>query len=348
MCRFVCPTAIAEARETVTPTGKQTLLYLVQRGAAPLDTETAAVFYQCTGCGLCTQYCEHEIQVFPVMQAARTAAVEVGVSSGEALRVRDNYRQFGNPYGNLYPAYANKASSRIVKGAKVYYVPGSSASEADWTAIDAAFAVFDALGVDNVAFWPGPQLDSGYVLHALGFQEDFRHHAAAFAEVANGAERLIFASPHDAETIIKLYPGVGVQIRAQVLTEPEFLAPLVEKLSVPVQTPKRVLYHDPCVLGRGLGQYDAPRLLIAKLNRAEPLEFAWHREESKCCGWGGGYAFTVSESARTVARLRREEASEQQPDEIVTASTACAVHLRQGGGGVPVYGFMEWLAARLR
>jgi Fe-S oxidoreductase len=348
MCRFVCPTAIAENRETVTPTGRQTLLYLIQRGGAELDSEAAAVFHQCTGCGLCTEYCDHDIEVYPVMLSARAAAVKEGIVLPQTRHVLDNYLQYGNPYGNLLPAYLNKVGQRLLREAQIFYVPDVTAVARNQASLDATLRVLEKLGAENVALWPGPMLCSGYNLHALGFEDEFRAHAVAFAEVAAGARTLVFASPHDALTVTQHYPEHGVKLDSRVITESEWLDEMIGKRQIASQTQRRVLYHDPCAQGRGLGQYEAPRRIITRINGVAPLEFSWNRNESKCCGWGGGYAFTVPESAKVIARQRIEEAVEETPDEIVTASPSCAGQLQAAGSSsVPVYDLMSWLAMRL-
>lgn len=348
MCRFVCPTGIAEARETVTPTGKQTMLYLVQRGAAALDADAADVFYHCTGCGLCTQYCDHGIEVYPVMEAARAEAVTAGVVLPAAQRVFENFRLYGNAYGNLLPLYAAKAGRRILREAQVFYVPDASAVAHNADHVDTILDVLDRLSADNVAMWPGPMLSSGYELLTLGFTEAFVKHAAAFAETAAAARTLVFASPHDAETVSRRYAEFGVKVGAELLTETRWLKRAVVAAGITGGKQRRVLYHDACTLGRGLGEYEEPREIISLVNGGAPLEFAWNREESKCCGWGGGYAFTNPESAKAVARARIDEALEQPFDEIVAASPSCALQLAQAGGrSTPVYDLMSWLSERL-
>ena len=59
LCRFACPVAEAERRETVTPWGLMSRANFVRKGQVPLDVETAAIFEHCTGCGRCTQNCRH-------------------------------------------------------------------------------------------------------------------------------------------------------------------------------------------------------------------------------------------------------------------------------------------------
>ena len=62
-----------------------------------------------------------------------------------------------------------------------------------------------------------------------------------------------------------------------------------------------ITYHDPCELGRLSGIYEEPRALIKRIPGAQLVEMARNRENSWCCGGGGGVRAVYPDKA---AKLR--------------------------------------------
>ena len=95
LCRFACPVAEAEGRETVTPWGLLTTADDVRRGIAEMDPAVGALWTHCTGCGACTANCLHENPVASTIFGLRALAAVDGPH-----RVVDEHRG-GAPAGAL-------------------------------------------------------------------------------------------------------------------------------------------------------------------------------------------------------------------------------------------------------
>ena len=101
---------------------------------------------------------------------------------------------------------------------------------------------------------------------------------------------------------------------------------------------ERIVYHDPCYLGRHNGEFDAPRAILARLGAAPPLEFALAREKAMCCGAGGGRMWIDETIGTRINVLRVEQALETSPQTIATACPYCAVMMEDGLAALPAAG----------
>jgi Fe-S oxidoreductase len=61
-----------------------------------------------------------------------------------------------------------------------------------------------------------------------------------------------------------------------------------EQLSPSNTLNKKVIYHDPCYLGKQNGVYEEPRKVIENLPGVQLLEFDRAKERSVCCEGAGG------------------------------------------------------------
>ncbi|HUT71779.1 MAG TPA: (Fe-S)-binding protein, partial [Desulfatiglandales bacterium] len=86
---------------------------------------------------------------------------------------------------------------------------------------------------------------------------------------------------------------------------------------------KKVTYHDPCYLGRHNGIYDEPREAIKKVPGLELIEMAESREDSLCCGGGGGRIWMETPKGERFSDLRLEQAIAVGAEVLVTACPYC-------------------------
>lgn len=162
----------------------------------------------------------------------------------------------------------------------------------------------------------------------------FQMQAATNIEVLNGYEikKIVTACPHCFNTIKNEYPVLGGSY--EVLHHTQFLKSLLEEGRLKVEggkfKGKRITFHDPCYLGRGNGEYEAPRDLLRKLE-VELLEMNKCKKEGLCCGAGGGQMFKEPEPGNKEVNVERtEQALEVKPEVIAAGCPFCNTMMTDG------------------
>ena len=90
-----------------------------------------------------------------------------------------------------------------------------------------------------------------------------------------------------------------------------------------------VTYHDSCHLGRHCNVFDEPRNVISNVGNL--LEMRNNRENSLCCGAGGGVKSAYPEIASQMADSRISQAIETGADLLVTPCPFCMLNLKDRG-----------------
>jgi Fe-S oxidoreductase len=88
----------------------------------------------------------------------------------------------------------------------------------------------------------------------------------------------------------------------------------------------KVVYHDPCYLGRYRGVYDEPREVLVQ--SVDVLEAPRNRERSFCCGAGGGQMFLGEEKGKRINIARAEELVATGAGTVAAACPFCASMFR--------------------
>jgi Fe-S oxidoreductase len=124
------------------------------------------------------------------------------------------------------------------------------------------------------------------------------------------------------------YPQLGA--RFKVFHHTQVLAELLRKGKITMKQGGniRVVYHDPCYLGRYHQIFNEPRFLLRNVPGATVIEMKRTRERSFCCGAGGGCLWREEiESSEHMSSQRAEEALQAGATAIVTACPFCLAML---------------------
>ncbi|MGQ9692630.1 MAG: (Fe-S)-binding protein [Thermaceae bacterium] len=132
---------------------------------------------------------------------------------------------------------------------------------------------------------------------------------------------IVTTCPHCFHTIKNEYKDFGGEY--EVLHHTEFLARLVGEGRLKVRPgAERVVFHDPCYLGRHNGVYGPPRTVLeAGFQLVEPPR---SKERSFCCGAGGAQFWKEEEPGdMRVSENRYKELRETGASVIATACPFC-------------------------
>jgi Fe-S oxidoreductase len=82
--------------------------------------------------------------------------------------------------------------------------------------------------------------------------------------------------------------------------------------------------------------YEEPRKILEFIG-CKIVEMKFNRENSFCCGGGGGVQSNYSELANSIAKERIEQALETKAEFLVTACPLCYYHLKRNSKGIQVF-----------
>lgn len=145
-------------------------------------------------------------------------------------------------------------------------------------------------------------------------------------------KKIITCCPHCFNIFKNEYPDLGGHY--DVLHHSQFLKMLIDerklKVSPEVFSGSKITFHDPCYLGRGNNEYEAPRNVIKNMSRVI-TEMPRSRSFALCCGAGGAQMFKEAEQGtKEVYTERTEEALLTGAKIIATACPFCMTMLTDG------------------
>jgi heterodisulfide reductase subunit D len=133
-------------------------------------------------------------------------------------------------------------------------------------------------------------------------------------------KKIVTGCPHCFNTIKNEYPELGGQF--EVLHHTQLINQLMAEGKISIEggafKGKKITFHDPCYLGRGNGEYEAPRELIRKLD-AELVEMKRSKANGLCCGAGGAQMFKEAEKGLKEINVERTEDVLETGSSVVAA-----------------------------
>jgi Fe-S oxidoreductase len=298
--------------------------------------------WACTTCGYCEAACPIELEHLPRFFRMRQHRVMMaGEFPHELKAVFAAYESQSNPWGlpaDTRADWARDLGVPVVSTPEqmqeldyLYYV--GSAESFDPRGQKVARAIVDILREAGVKFGilGAAETSTGECVRRAGNEMLFQQLAATLVGTLSGlgVTRIVTGDPHAFNSLRNEYPEFGG--RYEVIHHTQLIARLLAEGRIRLEAGfERVIYHEPCYLGRHNGEFETPRAIIRQVTKDTPLEFDLTREKAMCCGAGGGRMWLEEKIGKRINITRVEQALPHAPRVIATACPYCAVMMYDG------------------
>jgi len=333
--------------DTVCPWNKVTnfsIRKLIREAAFGLPEVELEEVWRCTTCGKCPQECPRDVKQIDDVVAMRRIATAYGVSSVLLKPVRSASASLaaeGNPLVAERSKRADWTEGLDVKtfteDMELLFFPCCYISY-DQRLKEVARATVNILNKAGVEFGIlGVQENCcGESIRKTGNEDIFKSLARENIKtfIDNGVRKILVSSPHCYHTFKNEYPEFKANFEIIHITQ--YIHQLISegKLQINKEYKKKVTYHDPCYLGRHNDIYDEPREIITRIPGLELSEMTESRENSLCCGMGGGRIWIDTKMNERFSNLRIEGAIELGAEVLVTACPYCITALEDSRLGL--------------
>ncbi len=356
-----CPSGERYQLESYYPSGRMLIARGVAEGVLSLDDDDIRErLYACTGCLSCEQQCGvyHHQHIFEIIQALRTEAVTQGSLNPAYMIMIESLKKDDNVFGQPKAERGKWAEGLDIKNAGqekagvVYHAGCLLSFDSElWEVPRSAVKLLKAAGIDPGIMGVEESCCGGRA-YEIGYMGEFTKYAEHFMETITSLEvsEVVTSCSDGYSTMKKLYPEVNMYIKYQTRHITEYLDELIKnkKLNFTKKVPMKVTYHDPCHLGRHLGDdgiYDAPRNILSKIPGIKLTEMERNRENAWCCGAGAGVSQANPELALWTANERLKEAGETGAEALVTACPWCERNFKDAakeyGVNIQIYDIAE-------
>ncbi len=288
--------------------------------------------WYCRTCTACMEVCPAFIDhVDIMMEVRRNEVLMKGRIPTEAARALKMLENLGNPFGPQADRidWIEDMNVRVVEAGEevdvLYWIGCCTTFDPSKRQIAQDLCALLTACDINYGVLGSAERCCGDPARVLGEERLFQE--IAKAQVAQLKARkfkiLLTACPHCYNVLANEYPQFGGDF--QVVHHSEFIHEMLWNgvLQPELGTARKLVYHDPCYLGRYQGIYDAPREVLKSVPGATVAEMKDYKEKSLCCGGGGGHFWMDLKSTDRINNLRVEQAVEAGADCIVTGCAYC-------------------------
>jgi len=339
-CKAVCPTyPFGGGFETFSPRAKVHFLKDYLDGKADLTPEWVDRLYRCTTCERCQEVCQTSISLVTLWENLRAEAVAIGAGPMPVhKKLREFVDAFGNPYGEERSTQDRwmLPEHKPVEKAEILVFGGCTASYRMPSMLQTGVSILQLTDIPY-AYAGGEEFCCASPMLRTGQLETASKLIAKNLDLFDktGVTRIVTPCGGCSKTLKHDYPvwaeRLGKPFKAKVVHFSELYVELLRdgRLKPTRKIKKTVTFHDPCHVGRSQGLFDEPREILGSIPGLKFVEMPNHRENSRCCGAGGGVKANYPDMAAEIARDRVREAIGTGADMLVTMCPFCQASFTQ-------------------
>ena len=321
--------------------------------------------WSCTTCGFCIEACP--VGNEPMVDILRMRQDLVLMESNfprDAMEVFDKIETYGNPWGMPAQDREKWTDGMDVplmreKGSADYLYWAGCSGAYDDRGKDISRSVAKIMNEANIdyAILGNEETCTGDSARRIGNEYLFQMQATQNIENFEkyNVKKIVTQCPHCLTTLKNDYAEIGVEF--EVLHHSELIADLINegKIRPEATIEEDITFHDACYVGRHHGEYDAPREILQSVlkDSSSFKEMPRNREESFCCGAGGGNMWYEIKQGKRINVERFEEAINTGAKKVATSCNFCMIMMEDGkkvtgqDKNMEVYDIAELVAERI-
>lgn len=303
----------------------------------------------CVTCGACVERCPRGVGIMDVIRSMRRVIAESSQIPQPLRSAISSLYQEGNPWQGKKEDRTHWAKAQNVKifdekTEYLYYPCCTTVYDPRTQKVTLSLVnLFKKVDL-NFGIIGNDEVCCGQVAKTAGDEKLSQAQIRDTIKIlkSKGVKKIITPSPHCFSMFKNEYSQAGGG-ELEVYHSTQILQKLIGDGTIKLKNKinKKITYHDPCYLGRHNKEYEAPRNILKEIPGVEFVEMSRIKEDSLCCGGGGGRMWMETHKGERFSDLRVQEAGMKNAEVLAVSCPYCTLMLEDSIKTMGLEGKME-------